>query len=123
MHLFAHHFFHGDDDQAVIEQQDVAGFDFARQGFVVQADAVDITGLGAQGVQNEGLPHLQHDLTFCKFTDTDLGALQVGHDGHFASGPLGNGAHHGGAVDMVLRGTVAEVETHNVHAGFDHFFQ
>jgi hypothetical protein len=43
--------------------------------------------------------------------------LQVGHDGYFAAGTLGSFAHQAGAVDVVLRFAVAEVEPHDIHAG------
>ena len=59
---------------------------------------------------------LQKNFDFGKFADADFGALQVGHDGHFASRTFGYFAHHGGAVDMVLRGAVAEVQSHHIHA-------
>jgi hypothetical protein len=47
-------------------------------------------------------PALQHHLALGELADPDLGALQVGHDGHLATGALGGLAHQRGAVDMVL---------------------
>jgi triosephosphate isomerase len=50
-------------------------------------------------------------------------ALGVQNVCDFAPGALRHGAYHGGAVNMVLRCAVAEIEPHHVHAGPDHFFQ
>jgi hypothetical protein len=38
-----------------------------------------------------------------EFADADLGALQVGHDGHLAPGALRRLAHQARAVDVVVR--------------------
>jgi hypothetical protein len=35
----------------------------------------------------------------------------------------GGFAHHGGAVDVVLRGAVAEIQPHHADLGQDHLFQ
>jgi hypothetical protein len=54
VHLLAAHGVHGQHDQAVVEQQRVAGLHVARQLLVVQAHALDVARLGARGVQHEG---------------------------------------------------------------------
>ncbi len=43
---FAAHRFNSQHDQAVIEQQDIAGFDIARQFFVIQTHTGQVTQLG-----------------------------------------------------------------------------
>jgi hypothetical protein len=58
-----------------------------------------------------------------KLSDANFGALQVRHDGHFTPGPLGCVAHALGAVDVVLRAAVAEVQPHDIHPSANHFFE
>jgi hypothetical protein len=58
-----------------------------------------------------------------EFADADFGALQVGHDGHHFASPLGRFAHQVGAVHMVLRLAVAEIQAHHIDTGFDHLLQ
>ena len=121
--LLAAHRLHGQHDQAVVEQQQVAGLDVTRQLLVIEPHAMDVAGFGAGGVQHERHAGLQHDLAFGELAHADLGALQVGHDGHLAAGALRGLAHQTGAVDMVLRLAVAEVQAHDIHACADHGLQ
>jgi hypothetical protein len=114
---------HGQHDQAVVEQQQVAGADIARQFLVIQPHTTDIPRLGARGVQDKGRSLLQHDLAFGELANPDLWALKVGHDGHLAAGALRRLAHQRGAVDVVLRLAVAEVQPHHIDAGIDHGHQ
>ncbi|MDT4837335.1 hypothetical protein FQZ97_710650 [compost metagenome] len=117
--LGAQHAVHHQHDQAVVEQQQVAGADVARQVLVVQADAFLIAEL-AGGIEDKGVARLERDLAVLELADTDLGALQVGHDGDLAPARLGGLAHQAGAVDMVLRGAVREIQPHHVDACGNH---
>ena len=120
MHLLALDGVHGQHDQAIVEQEHIARFHITRQLFVIEAHAVDVARLGARGVQHKGSTGLQHHFAFGKLAHPDLGALQVGHDGHFAARALRGFAHQAGAVHMVLRLAVAEVQANHIHPGSDH---
>ena len=65
----------------------------------------------------------QHHFAIGKLADADLGALQVGHDGHHPASTVGRLAHQCGTVNMVLRHAVAEVQAHHIHACSDHVFK
>ena len=123
MHLFTAHKINRHNNQAVIEQQHIARFDFTRQLFVVQAYAIDVAGFGAGAIQYKFLAGLQHDLAFGKLGNTDFGALQIGHDGHFHTGAFGGLTDHHGTVNMVLCLAVAEVQPHHIDTGSDQLFQ
>jgi len=49
-----------------------------------------------------------------------LGALQVGHDGHDLAHAGSGLAHQLGAVDVVLRLAVREIQAHHIDPGFQH---
>ena len=66
---------------------------------------------------------LQKHFAFSKLADADFGALQVGHDRHFTPCALRRFAHQTGAIDMVLRLAVAEIQPDHVHTGPDHLLQ
>ena len=123
VHLLAFDRVHGEHDQAIVEQEHIARFHVARQLFVIQAHTVDVTRLGARGVQHKGGTGLEHDFAFGKLADPDLGALQVGHDGHLAARALRGFAHQAGAVDVVLGLAVAEVQANHIDACADHGLQ
>ncbi|MDT4841234.1 hypothetical protein FQZ97_750790 [compost metagenome] len=123
VHRFALDAVDREHDQAVVQQQLVAGLHVARQVLVVQADGVDVAQLGARGIEHELGAGFEPDLALRELADADLRTLQVGHDGHFAAGLAGGFAHHGGAVDVVLRRAVAEVQPHHADLGQDHLFQ
>jgi hypothetical protein len=55
-----------------------------------------------------------------KRADADLRTLQVGHDRDLLADLAGRLANECGAVDVVLRLAVREVEPHDVNAGADH---
>jgi hypothetical protein len=73
VHLFAAHGVHGQHDQAVVEQQHVAGLHIAGQLLVIKAHAVDVAGFGARCVEHKALAGLEHDLALGKLADADLG--------------------------------------------------
>ncbi|MDT4836554.1 hypothetical protein FQZ97_702590 [compost metagenome] len=123
VHRWTHHLVDDQHDQAVIEQQRVAGLHVAGELLVVQAHAFEIAQLGARGIEHEFFTRHQHHLALGKLAHADLGALQVGHDADLAPGALGRCAHQRGAVDVVLRGAVREVEANHVHARADHGFE
>ena len=78
---------------------------------------------GAFAIQHEFGTGLQKDLAVFKLANTDLGALQIGHDGYLAPCAPGSFTHHGGAVDVVLSCAVAEVQAHHTDLSCYHFFQ
>ena len=121
--FLAAHRIDGQHDQAVVEQQHIAGLDIARQLLVVQADTLDVARLDAGRIQNEFLARNQQHLAVGELADANLRPLQVGHDGDLAAGALGDLAHQGGQVDVVLRLAVAEVQPHHIDASADHFFE
>ncbi len=104
-------------DQAVVEQQGVAGLHVARQLLVVEADRGVVAEFVARAVEHELLPGRQLGLAAFELADADLRALQVGHDRHRAPGALGRGAHHRRAIDVVLRGAVREIQAHDIDTG------
>ncbi|MCY1538559.1 hypothetical protein D9M68_741070 [compost metagenome] len=123
VHRWTHHLVDDQHDQAVIEQQRVAGLHVAGELLVVQAHAFEIAQLGARGIEHEFFTRHQHHLALGKLAHADLGALQVGHDADLAARTLRRLTHQGGAVDVVLRGAVREVQSHHVDAGADHRLQ
>ena len=123
VHLFAFDFAHGQHDQPIVEQQQVAGFDVARKFFVIEPHAEDIAGLGARSVEHKRSAGLQHHFAFGEFANADFGPLQVGHDGHDATGAFGGFSHQRGSVNMVLRLAMAEIESNHIDAGADHGFK
>ena len=123
MNLLTAHRHHRQLQQAVVQQQGVAGLHVARQFFVIQADAFVGAQLRRAAVEHECLTHFQHRLAAFEFADANFWALQVGHDRNlFALSPR-HIAHHGGAVDVVLRCAVREVQPHHVHTGANHASQ
>jgi hypothetical protein len=123
VHLLAAHGVHRQHDQAVVEQQRVAGAHVARQFLVVQAHGVDVARLGALRVQHEGLAVDQHHLAVGELADADLRALQVGHQRHRLAHLVAVRAHQVRTVDVVLRLAVAEVQPHHVDTGADQALQ
>ena len=123
LHLLAMHEVDDQLDQAIVEQQHVAGPDIARQFLVVQPHAIHVAGLGARGVENKARAGLQHDLALGELAHADLGALQVGHDGDLAARALGGFAHQRRTLDVVLRRAVAEVQPHHVDTFAHHLLQ
>lgn len=123
MHRLAAHGVDREHDEAVVQQQPVAGAHVARQVLVVEAHSLGVAGLGARGVEHELGARLEPDLALRELADADLGALQVGHDRHLAARLACGLAHHGGAVDVVLRGAVAEIEPHHADLVQDHLLQ
>src|SRR3989441_466660 len=106
-------------DLAVVEQQHRAGLDVARQLLVIEAGPVAVAQLAGR-VEDEALPLLERDLAVLEPADADLRPLQVAHDGHRAAGLRGDALHQRGALLVVRRAAVREVEPHHVHAGADH---
>jgi hypothetical protein len=90
-------------DQPVVQQQDIAGLHVAWQFLVVQAHTVVVTGFGACRIEHKRRTVFKLHLALGKFAHPDLGALQVGHDGHDGACALRGCPHHVGAVGMVLR--------------------
>ena len=93
-------------DQAVVEQQHVAGPHVARQLLVVEADASLLPSSAARRRARTRCPLEQH-LAVLELADADLRALQVGHDRDLAADLARGFAHQLGALDVVLRRAVA----------------
>ena len=106
--------------QAVVEEQRVAGPHVARQLLVVEADALARAELGPGGVEDELLAGDERRLAAFDLADADLRALQVGHDRDLLADLGRDLADQRRAVDVVLRRAVREVEAHHVDAGADH---
>ena len=73
-------------EQAVIEQQDVTGFDVVRQFAVVEADAVVFAFAFVGGIKDEAVAAFEFHFAAFDEANTDFRALQVGDDGNFATG-------------------------------------
>ncbi len=119
VHFLAAHVLDVEHDLAVVEQQHCAGADVARQLLVVEAGALAVAHLEA-GVEHEGLSLLERDLAVLELADADLRTLQVAKDGHGAAHLGGKLLHQRGALLVVLRRAVREIEPHDVDAGADH---
>ena len=115
--------FHGQDNQTIVQQQHVPGAGIARELLVIQAHALLIAKFSARCIQHERGPGFQHDAPLGKLAYPNLGALQVGHDGHFPARTLGCLAHHLRPVHMVLGTAMAEVQPHHVDTRLDHSLQ
>ena len=66
---------HGQNNQAIVQEQHVSGLDVPRQLFVIQSHALQVTGFGARGVQHKLGPVLEHDFALGKLAYPDFGAL------------------------------------------------
>ena len=119
MHFLAAHVLHVEHDLAVVEQQHRARADIARQLFVVQARAAAVADLEPR-VEHEALSLLERDLAVLELADADLGTLQVAKDGDRAAQLGGQPLHQRGAILVVLRRAMREVQAHDVDAGADH---
>ena len=84
---------------------------------------MDVTQFGARSVENEFLTRYQCNLAFREFANTYFWTLQVGHDRYFASCAMGSFANQPGAVNMVLRLAMAEVQPHHIDASANHLLQ
>ena len=97
------------------------GSNVARQLLVVEADA--LAGCPARRSRRRARtcsPATSIDLAAFELADADFRALQVGHDGDLLADLRRHLAHQRGAVDVVLRLAVREIEPHHVDAGADH---
>ena len=75
MHLLAFDGVDRQHNQAVVQQQQVAGFHIAGQLFVVQSHALQITQFGAGSVKHKlGATH-QHDFAVSEFAHANFGPL------------------------------------------------
>ena len=63
---------------------------------------------------------LELDLAVGELADADLRTLQVGHDRDFAAELARNLAHELGALHVILRCAVREIQAHDVDAGGEH---
>ena len=119
MHFLAAHVLHVEHDLAVVEQQYRPGTDVAGQLLVVEPDALAVADL-EPGVEDEALSLLERDLAVLELADADLGTLQVAKDGDRAAQLGGQPLHQRGAILVVLRRAMREVQAHDVDAGADH---
>ena len=112
-----------DHDQAVVEQEHIAGPDLAWQRLVVQSHGVNVTQFGSCSIEHKFLPDFKHDLAQCELAHPDLGTLQVRDDGDFAANTQRDFTHQTGPLNMVLRRAVTEIESHHIDAGAKHLLQ
>ena len=108
-------------DQAVRQEDVVAGFDVLRQFFIVHGGnrfvAFDVTGR-----QGKVLAGFHHDRAILKFAQTDFRAFCVQEQCHRDTQFLGGSADHVDALFMFFMRTMGEIKAGNVHAGFNHLF-
>ncbi len=90
------------DDQAIVQQQHIGRFQVTRQFLVIETNLFLIADV-ARRIQREFLAGFELNLSVLEFADTDLRALQIRHDRHFATASGGGFAYHFCTVDMVLR--------------------
>jgi len=109
-------------DETVVQQQRVAGPDVLRQVVVVETDAPLVALLGVR-VEDEGCSGPQSHAAVFELADTDLRALQIGHDRDVASDARGRLADMDRALQVILGRPVREVEAHDVDTGGQHPFQ
>ena len=105
------------------DYDDIADLDLVRQRLVVESNCVDIAKLGAVGIEHKILPRLEHHFALGKLANPNFWPLQVGHDGHLATGSLRRRTHQNSPANVILRATVAEVQAHHIDACSDHLFQ
>ena len=119
VHFLAAHLLHVEHDLAVVEQQHRARTDVARQLLVVEARALAVADL-EPGVEHEALSLLERHHAVLELADADLGTLQVAKDRHGAAHLGGKLLHQRGALLVVLRRAVREIEPHHVDARANH---
>src|SRR6185437_9721925 len=76
-----------------------------------------------RGVEHERVAGLERDAPFAELADADLRSLQVRHDADGTPDLAAGVAHELGALHVVLRGAVREVEAHDVHARGEHLLE
>jgi len=101
-------------------------------GFGDQSDVIrllsDPTTHGGEAVQRidverEGLALVQHDASFRKALDADLGSLQVTEHRDVLADPLGRSPDRFYALDLIGADTVRKVEPHDVRSAPDHVLE
>ena len=111
-------------DQAVVEQQDVAGLHVLGQIQVGAADDLVVAGVGVvRRVERECLAVLEVHLLVSEALDADLGAAEIGEDADVAAGAARRFVHQVDAPAVLLVFAVREVDARHVEADADHFGQ
>ena len=121
--FFANDLIDFEGEQAVVQEQDVAGFDVFRQFAVVQADAQVFAFAFVGGVEDEFVAAGEFHFAAFDDADADFRALQVGNDGDFTADAAGGFAHFARVFAVEGGVAVAEVEAHDVQADADHVFE
>ena len=107
-------------EQAVVQQQGVAGPAVFGEPGVVGAHLAAVAGVLVQGgVDGEGLAGFQHHRTVAETGDANLGALQIGEDRHVAGLRVGLFTDAGGDGAMIVGAAVGEIKAEDVDAGVD----
>ena len=75
------------------------------------------------GGEGEERAIFQFHLLFGEVADSDLGAGQVGHDGHVLAGFTGGGADALDQLAMLVEIAMGEVQPGNIHARLQHPLQ
>ena len=119
VHLAPAHLRHLEHDLAVVEQEQRSLVDVLWQLLVVQAHTLAITDFGG-GVEDEVLALLERHLAVLELADADLRALQVAEDGDGAAGLRRELLDERGALFVVGRDAMREIEPHHVDARADH---
>ena len=109
---------HRELDQAIVEQQYRSRPDVADELLVIESHALGIALLAFR-VEHEPLARRERDGAGRELADADLRALQVRHDADLAAERAGGLAHEAGALHVVGRAPVREIEADDVDAGGD----
>ena len=109
---YAHHFEY---QQAVVQQQQVARFDIAREFLVIDADPLLIAEFAVR-VENKCVASLQRNFVLGKLADANLWALQVRKYADLPAVPGRNLANQFGAILVVFDSTVRKIHAHHIHA-------
>ena len=110
-------------DGAVVDEDALAGLDFAGEERVVAGERIGLAGAGPAGLvggradEDHVASGLKDDGLGVEFADADLGALEVSQDADGLRERLGNVADDPEAAGVVFERAVGEVQAEDAHAG------
>ena len=111
-------------DEAVVQQQDVAGLHVLRQILVGAADDLLVARVDVvRRVERESLAVLEIDLLVSEALDADLRAAEVGEDAHVTAGAARGLVHQVDAAAVFFVFAVREIHARDVESGANHFGQ
>ena len=120
----AHHFFHGNGEQAVVQQQHIARLHIVGQFAVIQPHALACALAFQRSIKQQFFARFHLDAAAGDFGHADFRPLQIRHNRHFQAGLPRRFAHDAGIFFVKLGRAVAEIKTHHMHAAdADHIAQ